>query len=709
MANAVGLNTITGLRQRWVAYNALSVSMMALAATVLYWSIFDVLFGLSAWWCLVFFMAVLITLSYFLRPFNVTNARVSSALNSHYPELQESCALVMKPHAELNLLETLQYHKVDTVLQQLNGPPPQLYSQLKQGALFSVLLLALSLSVVKTSHLLIGEKVSISINPAIGTGSIPEKVLPQISGVAITITPPYYTRRPKREQDRFTLVIEEGGLINWVVKTNISVKSMNIIFNEKQSVALHASRDNKSFSTQKSIINSGFYQLNIDGKLSDLYQIQVIKDKPPVISIIAPKAYTHIDAGEAPKININSTISDDYGVQDALIMATVAKGSGESVKFKEYKIPFATTFGAHQQKYNVQKLINLPALNMEPGDELYFYIQATDTYHQQSKTDVYTVAIQDTAQLLSMDGIVSGVDLKPEFFRSERQIILDSERLLKEKDTIDKKAFDSRSNDLATDQKLLRLRYGKFLGEEDESSVGDNKAEGLADPNDFSNANKIRDAYTDKHDNAEDATFFDPTLKAQLKATLNEMWRAELHLRMYKPQDAIPFEYKALRLIKDLQQKSRSYVAKTAYNPPPLKLEKRLTGDLNKINQPANHTDVKPTVSDAAQMLNNAAPVMDKLSAHIPLTATGLKRLQLAGQQLSSLASTQPAQYLSAVNAMHRLLKSPARATVKDIGLVEVAIQKAMSNSPSLPQKRVVPADMGLSNQYYKNLNQINR
>jgi hypothetical protein len=40
---------------------------------------------------------------------------------------------------------------------------------------------------------------------------------------------------------------------------------------------------------------------------------------------------------------------------------------------------------------------------------------------------------------------------------------------------------------------------------------------------------------------------------------------------LYKPQAALPFAYKALRLLKDLQQKSRSYVAKTAYNPPPLK------------------------------------------------------------------------------------------------------------------------------------------
>jgi hypothetical protein len=126
----------------------------------------------------------------------------------------------------------------------------------------------------------------------------------------------------------------------------------------------------------------------------------------------------------------------------------------------------------------------------------------------------------------------------------------------------------------------------------------------LAKAENFNNAAMILDAYTDKHDNAEDATFLEPAIKAQLKATLTEMWNAELHLRMYKPQEALPYEYKALRLLKDLQQKSRSYVAKTAYKPIPLKMEKRLSGDLSKINQPLNKQDIKPG-SDQYETLKN--------------------------------------------------------------------------------------------------------
>ncbi len=125
----------------------------------------------------------------------------------------------------------------------------------------------------------------------------------------------------------------------------------------------------------------------------------------------------------------------------------------------------------------------------------------------------------------------------PEYFRSQRQIIIDSEKLLKERSTITVQEFNSRSNEIATDQKLLRLRYGKFLGEEDESEIGGHQEEeeGHNEPGDFGNAEKLLDAVAHKHDQAEDATYFEPELKAQLKATLAEMWKSELHNRPPSP------------------------------------------------------------------------------------------------------------------------------------------------------------------------------
>ncbi len=58
------------------------------------------------------------------------------------------------------------------------------------------------------------------------------------------------------------------------------------------------------------------------------------------------------------------------------------------------------------------------------------------------------------------------------------------------------------------------------------------------------------------------------------------MWDAEKALRAITPKPALAPEYKALAAIKELQQAERIYLARTAFVPPPLKEDKRLSGDV---------------------------------------------------------------------------------------------------------------------------------
>lgn len=707
MAEQGGLHKIQGLRNRWIIYHVLEDVLLSVYAALYIGAVVYYLLSPSILWGIIVFPVALIVLLAINRPWQMSGQKIAAFLNKEYPELQESSHLLLLPAAELNPLQVIASSKTDAVLTNLKISHKPFAKRLVVAFISLIVATAFILALGKIFHI---ERIFYGNNrPVAVCASMPgmvEKVLPQISSVNVSILPPAYTGLAKREQDMFNLWAEEGAVVEWRIKTNVAVKSAYLLFNDKERVALKGSADGIAWHTAKPIINPGFYQVSIDGKLSDLYYVQIIKDNPPVIHIKTPKQYTYIDAGEAPRVTINATLSDNYGIGDALIVATVAKGKGEGVKFKEYKINFAQNFGAHKAYYDVQKLIQLPALNVEPGDQLYFYVQAQDTHKQLSRTDVYTVSVQDTAELLSMNGIINGVNLKPEFFRSERQIIIDAEQLLKEKDSISIEKFNNRSNNLGIDQKLLRLRYGKFLGEEGEDAIGA-PGNDPADPADFSNAAKILKEYTDDHDNAEDAGFFEPAIKAQLKATLTEMWKAELQLRLYKPQAALPFAYKALRLLKDLQQKSRAFVAKTAYNPPPLKQEKRLSGELDKIIQPVSKQDIKP-ITDQMDALKKAVNVLEGLKMNPVLNAADNRILQLANQQLGSKASAQPGVYLPALNAMRRILANPA-ANAKDVALVERALQRTLSTLKNMPSSNANTTDMGLSKQYYKNLKQANR
>src|SRR5690606_1783497 len=77
----------------------------------------------------------------------------------------------------------------------------------------------------------------------------------------------------------------------------------------------------------------------------------------------------------------------------------------------------------------------------------------------------------------------------------------------------------------------------------------------------FGDAGAVQAEYGHVHDIAEAATLLDPATRKLLKAALDEMWQAELYLRSAQPKAALPYEYRALELIKQVQQGSRIYLA----------------------------------------------------------------------------------------------------------------------------------------------------
>ncbi|RYG13474.1 MAG: hypothetical protein EOO07_17675 [Chitinophagaceae bacterium] len=443
-----------------------------------------------------------------------------------------------------------------------------------------------------------------------------------------------------------------------------------------------------------------------------MYQLEAIADLPVTIKITQPKQHTTIDVGQPPKFTLNAVLTDDYGVNDAFISATMASGKGEGVSFTEKKLKFNTSFN-NQKNIALSKEIDLKSLGMKPGDELYFFIKAMDNHGQSSRSDVYFVSIVDTTELMSMAGMTNGVNLVPEYFRSQRQIIIDTEKLLKEQSTLSVDAFKTRSNELGIDQKLLRLRYGQFLGEENETEIGgdhddhDEHAEGKGEQEKFGDVTAIMDKYAHKHDIAEDATFFEPEMKAQLKAVLTEMWNSELRLRTYKPQEALPYEYKALRLLKDLQQKSRAYVAKTTVKTASLKPEKRLSGELDKITQPVQKMSAEQKDQRTANLKTTLALLESRKSGKKFIEGDKFL-LSETEKYIIGAAADNPATYLNALTSLRRL-STGKTLQIKDIDVVQQAIQKMIKGESAKPQMQSALPASNLYQNYFNNLNKASR
>jgi hypothetical protein len=694
------LHMIRGINKKWRSVSFVSHFLLAVAIILppvfVIWHYTGFLF----WPVLVFFIITATIIAAIDRSWRITDREVARFLNKTYPSLEESCELLLRSPSSLNLLEQLQADKTAEALLQIESPG--LYKKLYKP-LFAIVvavlfcwLLSLGIKLMQFSS-----ETSSKNNIANVDASMPGGV----SSVSVKIIPPSYTHKPERSQQSMNLETEEGASVHWKISLQKPADEMKFIYNDSLVVKLKSDASKINWTTDRTIEHAGFYQLKIDNTLSELYRIEVKKDQPPLISIITPKPNTVIEYGEPERVNIQANVTDDYGVKDVAINATVAKGSGEAVNFKTQKISFGVPFTEQRLQYALQKMIGLRALGMEPGDELYFYLSATDNHAQEKRSDIYIVTITDTAKLMGMEGLLNGVNLKPDYFRSQRQIILDAEQLLRERDTATQEVFNNRSNNLGIDQKLLRLRYGKFLGEE-ASSNEDVAGADLGNPADFGNAGVILDAFTDHHDNAEDASFLDPETKKQLKAVLTEMWKSELQLRLYKPKDALPFAYKALRLLKDLQQKSRAYVAKTSSKLPPIKLEKRLTGKLEKIIEPAvNLRIARP--EDAVENIRNALSILENLKKENVTDDRSLQQLRLAAAQLNNYAAKEPMLYLGALESVKKIIASiqnKNRTSVADILTVQKALQKIADAPALLPAKKRTLPGWSLQDAYFKNL-----
>ncbi len=695
-----GIQVIKTLRSKWILVMLLADSCIAIGTAFLFGVLLNKLLGWPAWWGVLFGIVVFVGLLFFHRVWMIKETGVAKLLNQQYPQLEESADLLLHAPSSLNLLESLQYRKTTTALQNIQSP----LSINRKIITPALVLLVMFASALALKNLPVYKSNAQSIPVTTANNAVKkETILPQIANAVIVIEPPAYTAKPAREQHIFNLVAEEGAVIKWQLQTNKPAEKVKFIFNDRQQLSLQAVNDQHTkWQIAKKTDSTGFYQLNIDGHLSELYKIEMIHDKSPVINIVSPKQYTTIDFGEAQQVKIASGITDDYGIKDAFIAATIASGSGEGVKFKEQKIALQG-FSAGRNQYQLQQILSLHGLGMQPGDELYFYIQATDYHQQETRSDIHIVHLPDTAQLMSMDGIGNSLTLKPEYFRSQRQIIIDAEQLLKDRDTISEETFKNRSNNLGIDQKLLRLRYGKFLGEEAES--GETNSDGLNDVSDFSNADKVRDAFTDMHDNSEDATYLDPETKKQLRAVLTEMWGSELQLRTFKTRDALPFAYKALRLLKDLQQKSRMYVAKTNFKTTPLDLKKRLSGDLTKINESQLQKDIT-VETDPQQAVRNALSVLERIGTTIEKNSY-TETLQQANLRLHEKAIQQPSLYLNAVEALKRVidaLQNNKQVAIEDIASAQTGLQQLLDLPARLPSASKNNSKQALSSQYFNNL-----
>lgn len=683
---------------------------------------------------------------YSLSLSGVDNLKIAHYLNRFYPELKDSSDLLVKDSNSLTSLEQIQLNRITL-------PKVELPHKLPLAAVTIVVATGLLFAATSISPTTNSQQLE-TVN---SQQEITQQTLdPSIKSAVITIAPPPYTGLGKTQSYKLSFPAVEGSTVTWTISFHQPVQRLalkmtggdSIVIKHPTSTIQQPPSNNQqptstiqhptSIELTTTLTTSVLYRIqwtiNNESHSSDYYRIDVKPDHVPTVSVKDLPQFTRLKWEEKNTIEVSSDVADDYGLTRAHVIATVSKGSGESVKFREEKIPFVSPSKISGKKINGKLTLDFRSLGMDPGDEVYFYVEAFDNKQpqpQRNRTDTYFIALQDTAvqELVMDEGL--GVDLMPDYFRSQRQLIIDTEKLLADQKArkVTKHQFNSTSNELGYDQKVLRLRYGQFLGEEFETSIGESAAaeaqegeEGKNEDEDIlkkyghqhdteNEHNLVPDkksneaqhdhgddkdkddpiaAYRHDHDSEESATFFTQSIKTKLRAALTLMWDSELKLRTYQPKESLPTQYQILKLLKEISQDSRIYVHRMGFDPPPLKEEKRLTGSLEEVKP--GRIENKAADNYRFPAIRTALTDISSLLLNDPVTLTDLQRADLhaAGDELAALALKLPGNYLKSLSDLKSITEdtAPAAEVRSKLEDIQRALWAVLPNEAPSPTQR---------------------
>lgn len=598
----------------------------------------------------------------------VDGALVARHLDRELSALEESAALLLASPEKLSGIAQLQQLRIesrfrDLALPQLPGAP-----LVRAGSVALVLLVG---SAILARALPLSSIRPIAVAHAPGARSSFSLQL-----LERRVQPPAYTGLAARRDTGWAGEVEEGAWVTWRVRGEPITEAVWLVTAAGDTLRFARAENGTDTLGITATLGAALRveaARGLDTARSPWSLLAVRRDAAPTATLTHPAPRTVRQLTDPDTVGIGLMAADDYGIAKVELVLTVARGKGEGVQFRERRMGLkrTTSTGSPSQRYAT--VLAPRGLGLAPGDELYLHAEVRDTRMPAAnvtRTETVVIALADTGSAPRADlrGLLPPT--APEYFRSQRQIILDTERLLKERSTLATDEFQFQSSGIGFDQGVLRVRYGELVGDE---SVDATEADHAPDE-------------VHRHDDEENATRLAQTVKATLKSALAEMWEAERLLRTYQPEKALPAEYRALEYLKQVQQASRVYVQRVGFEPPPIdEAQLRLTGTLTGVSNRNRSRDA--TLADAAPATRRALGLLSQLRPGA-VDQTTRAALEDAGRELAARAVDGPGTAFEALGHLRALLDAGDAATDTQINAARSAIWRALA-PPMAPPSRV--------------------
>ncbi len=406
-----------------------------------------------------------------------------------------------------------------------------------------------------------------------------------LQSARLQLQPPAYTGLAVSEQAELSAKVPVGSTLRWSLRLTPQPRAVSLAMHDGTRVALV--HDRGHWTGQHVLVRPMLYRIEVDADLplpdTTLHRLDAVPDLPPQIRVLVPERNLTLRTPGQRHWALQFEASDDHGLGDARLVVTLAKGSGEQVEVSGRTLAVRGEGDGKRRRYTPS--LDVAALGLGEGSDLIVRLELADNrlpspQRARSASLILRWPPPAASESTGMEGLVKRA--LPAYFRSQRQIIIDAEALVAERRALAADTFESRSDAIGVDQRILRMRYGEFLGEENagQPDAAGHEEAGHDDepPTGFGEAFDAMAEYGHTHDDAEAATLLDPETRAILKVALDAMWRSEGELRLAQPERALPHAYRALAAIKQVQQATRIYLARVGLELPPIDEGRRMTG-----------------------------------------------------------------------------------------------------------------------------------
>lgn len=478
----------------------------------------------------------------------------------------------------------------------------------------------------------------------------------RLQSTRLRIDAPAYTGQATLTQSALDAKVAADSRLSWSLRFDRAPDKAWLQFHDGRRLPLR--EQDGQWQAQDVARTPVLYRVVSEPALAEtrLHRLDVVADRAPSVRVLEPAASLVLGTPGQRQWALRFEASDDYGVAvQATLSITTTQGSGENITFVKRSVMLAGSGEAIARRF--AHTLDLAALGAQPGNDVIAQLEVRDNHAPTPQTGrSSSVILRLPSTEVALGAELEGRIKKtlPAYFRSQRQIIIDAEALIRQRRSLAAEDFVKRSDAIGVDQRILRLRYGQFLGEESEGApkppptsdlpTSDTPAADHHDDDDhdhgaeagahdahghdhggktanadtppvFGSDTDVLSEYGHTHDHAEAATLLDPQTRATLKAALDQMWSAEGELRQGRPEQALPFAYKALGFIKQVQQAERIYLARVGPELPPIDEGRRLGGDragLASRELPlAARTPPDPAIVEAWQRLGDDTGALD--------------------------------------------------------------------------------------------------